>query len=114
MKDLSKESEVYILKTAPGGPVNVKKKRNQGSASFEMGVCAVDGGSFGMLCEALSGRLGEPVLDETGLKDYYSYTFDFKNGDKKAFNAQLGAQLGLRLERRLRKIRVLQVSRPEP
>ncbi|OGR94904.1 MAG: hypothetical protein A2016_07305 [Elusimicrobia bacterium GWF2_62_30] len=114
VKDLSKESEVYLLKRAPGGPLNVRKKETPGAAGSDGGKCAVDGGSFGVLGAALAERLGEPVLDETGLKGYYAYAFDFKSGDKKTFNAELNSQLGLRLERRLRKIRVLEISRPEP
>ncbi|PIU19457.1 MAG: hypothetical protein COT18_07465 [Elusimicrobia bacterium CG08_land_8_20_14_0_20_59_10] len=114
VKELSRRAEVYILKTAPGGPLNVTEKKNPGAAGLEGGKCAVDGGSFGLLSGALSERLGEPVLDETGLRGYYAYSFDFKSGDKKVFNTELNSQLGLRLERRLRKIRVLEVSRPEP
>lgn len=114
VKEVARESEVYVLKTAPGGPLNVKEKKTPGAVGLEGGKCAVDGGSFGLLCGELSERLGEPVLDETGLRGYYAYSFDFKSGDKKAFNTELSSQLGLRLERRLRKIRVLEVSRPEP
>jgi len=114
VRDVSREVEVYILKTAPGGPVNVKKKQSPGDVRFEGQTCVVDGGSFSVLGEALRSRLDEIVLDETGVKGNYAYAFDFKDGDKKALNARLGSQLGLRLERRLRKIRILEISRPAP
>lgn len=114
VRDVSRETEVFVLKAAPGGPVNIKKRTSPGNARFEGQTCVVEGGSFATLCEALRARLGDLVLDETGVEGSYSYTFDFKDGDKKALNAQLGSQLGLRLERRLRKIRILEISRPAP
>ena len=114
VKELRRETEVYVLRAAPGGPVNIKKRNTPGNARFEGQTCVVEGGSFATLCEALRTRLGELVLDETKVDGSYSYTFDFKDWDKKDFNAQLGGQLGLRLEKKLRKIRVLEVSRPAP
>jgi uncharacterized protein (TIGR03435 family) len=114
VRDVSRETEVYVLKAAPGGPVNIKKRKNPGNARFEGQTCVVEGGSFATLATALQARLGELVLDETKVEGSYSYSFDFKDGDKKAFNAQLGAQLGLRLERRMRNIRILEISRPAP
>ncbi|MEI7528090.1 MAG: redoxin domain-containing protein [Elusimicrobiota bacterium] len=114
VRELRRETEVYVLRAAPGGPVNIKKRNTPGNARFEGQTCVVEGGSFATLCEALRTRLGGLVLDETKVDGSYSYTFDFKDWDKKDFNAQLGGQLGLRLEKKLRKIRVLEVSRPAP
>jgi len=114
VRDVLRETEVYVLKAAPGGPVNIKKRKNPGNARFEGQTCIVEGGSFATLGAALQARLGELVLDETGVEGSYSYAFDFKDGDKKAFNSQLGSQLGLKLDRKLRKIRVLEISRPAP
>jgi len=114
VRDAAREAEVYVLKAAPGGPVNIKKRESPGNVRFEGQTCVVEGGSFATLAEALGARLGDLVLDETGVEGSYFYVFDFKDGDRKAFNARLGSQLGLKLERRLRKIRVLEISRPAP
>ena len=114
VKEAQKDAEVWVLRVAPGGPLNMRKREGSGSVRFEGSRCVVEGGSLSVLCEALSARMGEPVRDETGLQGGYSYAFDFREGEARLFPALLSAQLGLRLERRLRKLKVLEVSRPEP
>jgi len=90
VRDVSRETEVFVLKTAPGGPVNIKKRANPGNARFEGQTCVVEGGSFATLCEALRARLGDLVLDETKVEGSYSYTFDFKDGQTVAIDGYNG------------------------
>jgi thiol-disulfide isomerase/thioredoxin len=114
VKESERKEEVRVLRLSPGGPANVKERQSPGEVRCEGAACAVDGGGFGVLAGALSEKLGVMVLDETGQKGLYAYTFDFGGGDAAALSGRLHRQLGLRLERRSRKVRVLEITRPEP
>ena len=112
VKETVREGEVYLLKAAPGGPVNVKPAAAFGGSKFAGTDFNAAGASFGVLADALREHLKEPVLDETGAAGPFSYTFTFDLAarDSRAMNLQLGRQLGLKLERRLRKLRTLRIS----
>ena len=110
IKETVREAEVYILKAAPGGPVNVKPAAAFGGSKYAGAEFNVSGASFGVLASALKARLKEPVLDETGAAGPFSYSFDFSSSDPKGMNVQLRKQLGLKLERKLRKLRTLRVT----
>lgn len=106
-----REAEVYVLKKAPGGPVNVKPRRDHGGASLNGAVLEVKGGSFSVLAGRLKEVLGRPVLDETGEAGPYEYEFELDSGDPRVIDLQLQKQLGLKLPLLRRKISVVEVSK---
>ncbi len=110
VKETVREGEVYVLKAAPGGPINIKSAENFGGSKFEGTVFSADGASFGVLAAAIKDFVKDPVLDETGAGGPFSYNFDFTSREAKGINIQLQKQLGLKIERKLRKIRTLQVG----
>lgn len=114
VKDTQREADVYVLKVAPGGPLNLTKRDVPAGAECDGKGCRVQGGSFALLASGLEKRLGRPVFDETGVRGGCTYVFDFQDGDLNSITGRLKTRLGLRLEQRKRKIRVLEVSRPEP
>ncbi|MHB0995506.1 MAG: redoxin domain-containing protein [Elusimicrobiales bacterium] len=106
-----REAEVYVLKKAPGGPVNVKRRREAGGASLNGAVLEVRGGSFAVLAGRLKEVLDRPVLDETGEAGPYEYEFELDSADPRVIDLQLQRQLGLKLPLLRRKISVVEVSR---
>ena len=113
---VEKKAEVYVLKRTAGA-IKGFDKRNAGrgeSSSQEGSVLTVDGLGLDALCGALKARLGAPVVNEAGLKGGYLYSFDFKDGTYKTIAAELPAQLGLRLDKGVRKVTVLEVSARAP
>lgn len=106
-----REAEVYVLKKAPGGPVNVKPRREAGGASLNGAVLEVRGGSFAVLAGRLKEVLGRPVLDETGEAGPYEYEFELASDDPRVVDAQLQRQLGLKLPLLKRRISVVEVSK---
>ncbi len=106
-----REAEVYVLKKASGGPVNVKERRDYGGAELNGAVLEVKGGSFSALASRLKEVLRQPVLDETGAPGPFEYSFELASADPKAIDIQLRKQLGLKLERLRRKIIVVEISK---
>ncbi len=106
-----REAEVYVLKKASGGPVNVKERRDYGGAELNGAVLEVKGGSFSALASRLKEILRQPVLDETGAAGPFEYSFELASADPKAIDIQLRKQLGLKLERLRRKIIVVEISK---
>ncbi len=106
-----REAEVYILRKAPGGPLNVKKRRDYGGAELQGVLLKVKGSGFGVLAARLKEVLREPVLDETGDDGPYEYEFALETEDPKAIDALLQKRLGLKLSRLRRKIAVVEVSK---
>lgn len=105
------EAEVLVLRKAPGGPANVKKRQGYGGAELNGAVLEVKGASFSVLAARLKEIFGQPVLDETGEAGPYEYRFEFDTADPKTMDARLQKQLGLRLQRLRRKITVVEVSK---
>ena len=110
---IQKRSEVYILKKVAGGikgfdeiPAGVNPGSSQEGNLFTAASFGLD-----VFCQALKERLDTPVVDETGVKGGYSYSFDFKSADFKTISAELPVQLGLRLEKGFRKINILEVRK---
>ncbi|PKM97176.1 MAG: hypothetical protein CVU79_09655 [Elusimicrobia bacterium HGW-Elusimicrobia-3] len=110
---VEREQEVYVLKKAPGGPLNVRKSAAYGGASLDGSVLQVRGGNFGAVALRLKEALGEPVFDETGGGGPYEYEYDMTSAEPKAVSAGLQKQLGLRLTRQRRTVAVLEVSGPD-
>ena len=107
-----RDAEVLVLKKAPGGPVNVRERRDYGGAELNGSVLEVKGAGFGPVAARLKEVLREPVLDETGVGGPYEYGFELDSADPKRIDQLLQRQLGLRLQRLKRRISVLEISRP--
>lgn len=106
-----REAEVYVLKKASGGPVNVRARREYGEARLNGAVLEVKGGGFNVLAGRLKEVLRRPVLDETREAGPYEYSFELDSDDPRVIDAQLQRQLGLRLSLLKRRIAVVEVSR---
>lgn len=111
VRKAEREAEVYVLKKASGGPINVKERRDYGGAGLNGAVLEVKGGSFSAVASRLKEALLQPVLDETGAAGPYEYSFELDSSDPKAMDIQLRRQLGLKLERLRRKITVVEISK---
>jgi len=106
-----REAEVYVLKKASGGPINVRERRDYGGTELEGTVLRVRGGSFSAVASRLKEVFGQPVLDETGAAGPFEYSFDLDSADPKTLDLQLRRQLGLKLDRLRRKITIVEISR---
>jgi len=106
-----REAEVYVLKKAPGGLVNVKDHREYGPAELNGTLLEVKGGSFSAVASRLKEVFRQPVLDETSAAGPFAYTFELDSEDPKVIDLQLRRQLGLKLERLRRKITVVEISK---
>ncbi len=111
VRDTSAQAEVLVLKAAPGGPINVREVKEYGGSRANGTVIEESGSTFSGLAATLADRLNEPVLDETKDGRIYRFAFDMDTYDTRALGIQLQRQLGLRLERLRRKIRVVEVSK---
>jgi uncharacterized protein (TIGR03435 family) len=105
-----READVYVLKKASGGPINVRVRRDYGGTEVHGTVLEVKGGSFSAVSSRLKEILRQPVLDETGAAGPYEYSFELESSDPKIIDGQLRGQLGLKLERLRRKITVVEIS----
>jgi uncharacterized protein (TIGR03435 family) len=108
---VEREAEVYVLRKAPGGPLNVARRREFGGAVLNGAVLEVKGGSFAALAGRLKEVLRRPVLDETGEAGPYEYEFELDSDDPRVIDAQLQRQLGLKMPLLKRRIAVVEVSR---
>lgn len=108
-----REAEVYVLRKASGGPINVKERRDYGGAELNGAVLEVKGGSFAAVASRLKEVFRQPVLDETGAAGPFQYSFELDSADPKAVDLQLRKQLGLKLDRLRRKINVVEISKPD-
>jgi uncharacterized protein (TIGR03435 family) len=106
-----REEEVYALKTAPGGLRSPRRRTQQAPVVFDGVTLKTAGASFAALALQLGERLGRPVLDETREEGPFEYSFTFETRDPKVADAQLRRELGLRLDRVRRKIRVVTVRK---
>ncbi|MDA8243937.1 MAG: redoxin domain-containing protein [Elusimicrobia bacterium] len=105
-----REAEVYVLKKAPGGPLNLKARSGYGGVRFRGAVMEVDGSDFSPLAVKLREVLRLPVLDETGVSGGYAYSFELDTSDPAELDRRLRGKLGLKLARAKRRIAVVEVS----
>ena len=111
VKESSREADVLVLKLAPGGPINVKETGVYADTRVNGTVLEAAGSGFAVLAQTLAETLREPVLDETGDKKIYKFTFDRGGSDPRVISALLQKHLGLRLEKLRRKVHVLEISK---
>jgi bla regulator protein blaR1 len=69
----SKEQQVYALVVAKGGPKLQGSKEGKGMMRLGRGMLSGEGVEPAFLATALSGRLGRPVIDKTGLTGKYDF-----------------------------------------
>jgi len=112
LKAVKKRAQVYLLKPARGGP------RGFGRSSAAVRSARLDGGTLKAekmtvepLCAMLEEKLGAPLIDESGLKGEYDYSFIPGPDDLAGINTRLIDQLGLRLLPASRRVPVLEVER---
>jgi bla regulator protein blaR1 len=67
----TKEQQVYALVVAKGGPKLQESKDGKGMMRLGRGMLSGEGVKLDFLATALSGRLGRPVIDKTGLTGKY-------------------------------------------
>lgn len=113
IRKVSRLTQVYALKPAVSGPKGFSKSRTgaKGRARHEGSILRAEASSPVPLADTLRHLLGRPVVDETGLKGAYDYSFDLapRSRDPAAYNASLERQLGLRLEEASRMVEVVEV-----
>jgi bla regulator protein blaR1 len=69
----TKEQQVYALVVAKGGPKLQESKEGKGMMRMGRGMLSADGVEPAFLATSLSGQLGRPVLDKTGLTGKYDF-----------------------------------------
>jgi uncharacterized protein (TIGR03435 family) len=113
-----KEASGYRLVVAKGGS-KLMPSNKQEPAGTNRGMGRIEGrsGTMRMLAAVLSGYLGRPVVDTTGLEEGYTYKLEYaQEGSDSAlpdvFKA-LPEQLGLRLEARKVETETIVIERAE-
>lgn len=110
LKMVKKDVPVYVLKLAPGGLKRFKRSEApKSSARLEGDEFKAERMPVSMLCGLLKDRVDLPVLDETGVKGFYDYTFRTGPRDLAGINSDLIDQFGLKLQKATRRIAVLEV-----
>lgn len=109
-----REVDVYVLSTIAGQPHKLEKpgpEKTSAGASRD----GISGTNYSLdwLVNALDGRAKTPVIDETGLKDKFTYDLKFTATDFESLRKALREQLGLDLRKEKRKLSVLVVRRAE-
>jgi uncharacterized protein (TIGR03435 family) len=110
LKMVKKDVSVYVLKLAPGGLKRFKRSEAlKSSARLEGDEFKAEKMPVSMLCSLLKDHVDLPVLDETGIKGFYDYTFRTGPRDLSGINSDLIDQFGLKLQKATRRIAVLEV-----
>lgn len=110
LKMVKKDVPVYVLKLAPGGLKRFKKSQApKSSARLEGDEFKAERMPVSMLCSLLKDHVDLPVLDETGVKGFYDYTFRTGPRDLAGINSDLIDQFGLKLQKATRRVAVLEV-----
>jgi len=110
IKLVRKDIPVYVLKLAPGGLKRFKRSSAlKSSARMEGQEFKAEKMPVGMICNLLKDRVDLPVIDETGVKGFYDFTFQTGPRDLAGINSDLIDQLGLKLQKATRRAAVLEV-----
>ena len=111
-RTVKKDSSVYLLKPAHSGPKGLRRSSSiKSSVSGGLSGFKAEKTPVSALCGLLKDALDPPVLDETGLKGEYDYSFSSGARDLAGLNSALIDQLGLRIAPGTRRIAVLEVRR---
>ncbi|MGH9720074.1 MAG: TIGR03435 family protein [Bryobacteraceae bacterium] len=108
----TRELPVYVVKPAPGAQAKlpvVTEPPNMNSSKGDLS----GRGPLSTLIRSVEGRLGRPVVDESGLTKSYKYELSWKAGDRETLLKSLETRLGLLFEPAQRKVEVLVVDRVE-
>ncbi len=105
-----RDADVYALRRVAGADP-LKRAAAAADAAYDGVTLKASGSSFDVLAGRLGERLGRPVLDETGDKGPFSYSFVFDTREARVADAELRRLLGLRLDLVRRRIKVLKVRK---
>ena len=127
----TREWQAYVLVKGKKGPKLTPTKRSEGSSMHSNnGHLECNGVSMENLARGLAGRLGRPVVNETGLEGRFDFTLDFEpdapvraadkdnlaggvDANRPSMFTALQDQLGLKLESRKANVEFLVVDRVE-
>ena len=107
----AQEKEVLVLKQLPSAKSKLRPSQAEKSIFwFARGTLHGTKQTLKRLCLAVAGRIGLPVIDETGLSGQYDWELPYQPGDPSVLIAALRKELGLEAERSRRQIQVLVVE----
>jgi uncharacterized protein (TIGR03435 family) len=119
----TRETNVYVLLVARGGPKLTRSSAAEDSFTFGPGRVSGKALSMGGLANRLSGRvfkLGVPVIDSTVVTGNFDFTLEWRPDDVRADDAAapslftaIQEQLGLKLERAKRPVEIWVVDYAE-
>jgi bla regulator protein BlaR1 len=137
LQHTTKELPVYTLVVGKGGPKLQEGEKPKNPTDMRLsggkGLMVAQKVQLGLVAQVLSGRLGRPVTDDTGLTGYYNFRLEWTQDETEpALAGENGAaaavpvdragpsiftalqeQLGLRLEGRKGPVEVLAIERVE-
>jgi uncharacterized protein (TIGR03435 family) len=108
------EVEAYVLALIPGLNHKLEKpglERPGGSPDPVRGKVSGDNIGLDLLQGFLDDYAGVPVIDETGLKENYTYDFKAVGKDYESLRKAVREQLGLDLRKEFRKLEVIVVRK---
>ncbi|OEJ99459.1 hypothetical protein BFP71_07685 [Roseivirga misakiensis] len=112
IKPQEKEIELLVL-SAPNGLSKYLKapKSTKGKFSADDGVIAGRHWTLNSLIKNIEATLGESVFDDTQLSERYDYDLYWDHNDPQSINEALKEQLGLVLEKKIKKVESLTVEK---
>jgi uncharacterized protein (TIGR03435 family) len=107
-----RDVETYVLAQVPGMSHKLQRPGPE-SASAGWGQDSVSGtnSDLSVLVSFLDQAAGVPVIDETGLKDKYTFDLKAEKVDYEGLRAAIRDQLGLVLRKERRKLQVVVVRK---
>jgi bla regulator protein BlaR1 len=127
----TKEQQVYALLAAKNGPKLQPTKEGKGMMRMGRGLLTGQGVEVAFLATSLSGQLGRPVIDKTGLAGKYDFELKWTPDPGQSADGPFGPlppppdpngpsiftavqeQLGLRLESQKGPVEILVIDRAE-
>ncbi|HUA60688.1 MAG TPA: TIGR03435 family protein [Verrucomicrobiae bacterium] len=104
----------YTLTQLKGG-IEIKpvEPDSRSSSNTSRGKLTAERITIGDLTRHLTGLLGDPVVDETGLPKVYSFTLEWSPEDPNGFEDVLAEKLGLKIENKRITLDTIVVDRAE-